>query len=340
MNGTDLRNDLKNAHRIGVFTHVHPDGDALGSITALVLGLLSVGKEVTFFTDYREYATDEVPVNQKYRFFSADLSQVRNALCAIDTLNGGHDEDAMRFDWLIALDCGSSDRLGKEAESFFLAHPHTLCVDHHQTNCGYAKTNIIDGKAAATAELVYALLREWQIPITAEMATALYVGIVTDTGRFSFSCTTEKTHQIAGELLRLGVDAATVSHRLYEETTYAALQVQAVVIASLQFFCDGKLAVGVLPYDIAQKWQVQDGDLDGMSNMIRNIESVDVGAFLRERSDGSFKISLRSGQNVDVSVIAGQFSGGGHARAAGYSTELSKEDAISALKKAVCAALL
>lgn len=317
MSERNLRNELERSRRIAVLTHVHPDGDALGSATALVLGLRSLGKEVSFFT--------ERPVEETYRFFTAESQLIETML-------------PEEFDWMIALDCGAPDRLG-EAESAFLAHPHTLAVDHHHTNEGYAHTNIIDGDASSTAEMVYDLLNEWHIPITTEMATALYVGVVTDTGRFAFSATTEKTHQTAGALLRLGADSNDIHHRLYEVTTLASLQAKAEVIKTLRFFCDGLLAVGYLPRSVAQEIGVGDAELDGISNMLRNLNGVEVGAFLREREDGAYKVSLRSERMVDVSAIAATFAGGGHARAAGYTSAASLEETVASLLKAVESAL-
>ncbi len=317
MSERNLRNELERSRRIAVLTHVHPDGDALGSATALVLGLRSLGKEVSFFT--------ERPVEETYRFFTAESQLIETML---------PDE----FDWMIALDCGAPDRLG-QAESAFLAHPHTLAVDHHHTNKGYAHTNIIDGDSASTAEMVYALLNEWQIAITREMATGLYVGVVAGTGRFAYSATTEKTHQVAGALLRLGADSNDIHHRLYEVTSLASLQAKAEVIQSLRFFCDNHLAVGYLPRSVAKAIGVGDAELDGMSNMLRNLEGVEVGAFLREREDGAYKVSLRSEKWVDVSAIAATFMGGGHARAAGYTSDASLEETMDALQKAVASAL-
>ena len=317
MSERNLRNELERSCRIAVLTHVHPDGDALCSATALVLGLRSLGKEVSFFT--------ERPVEETYRFFTAESQLIETMLPDI-------------YDWMIAMDCGAPDRLGA-AESAFLAHPHTLVVDHHHTNTGYAHTNIIDGDSASTAEMVFDLLNEWQITITTEMATALYVGVVTDTGRFAYSATTEKTHQVAGALLRLGADSNEIHHRLYEVTTLASLQAKAEVIKTLRFFCNDRLAVGFLPRSVAQTIDVGDAELDGMSNMLRNLQGVEVGAFLREREDGAYKVSLRSERIVDVSAIAASFMGGGHARAAGYTSNATQEETIEALQKAVASTL-
>lgn len=313
MNERNLRNEIERARRVAVLTHVHPDGDALGSATALVLGLRSLGKEVSFFT--------EKPVEEAYRFFTVESQPMEGLL-------------PERYDWMIALDCGASDRLGR-GESAFLKHPHTLVIDHHHTNIGYAETNIIDGSASATAELLYELLREAEIPVTPEMATALYVGVLTDTGRFAYSATTPRTHRIAAELLQIGVNTTDIHHRLYEVTTLSALQAQSAVISTLQFFCDGRFAVAHLPLSRATEIGVGDAELDGMSNMLRNMQGVEVGAFLREKADGSYKASLRSEETVDVSAIATAFAGGGHARAAGCTLELPLADAIAALVKAV-----
>jgi phosphoesterase RecJ-like protein len=249
------------------------------------------------------------------------------------------DDDVSAVQYLaIAMDFTSAERLeGREA--LFDDAAETLCIDHHVTSRPDCDYNYIEYEAAATSEIVYRLLRSMALPVTERAATALYVGIVTDTGRFQYTNTTPDTHRIAAELLVAGADFAAAYRDIYQSVKAEKLIVQSAALGTLEIFADGMAAMAYARADMLARFGAGEDETDGMSELLRGIIGVETAVFLRERPDGRVKVSMRSKSRFDVAAFAAEFGGGGHIRAAGFISELSVDETCAMLKERLGAAL-
>jgi bifunctional oligoribonuclease and PAP phosphatase NrnA len=286
------------AKKISMACHVNPDGDALGSMLAFGLAARKQGVEVQ--ASFAEPA--EVP--QGLRFLPG-----QDLIVPADDL----DPEA---DLFLAFDTGSLDRLGALAKHARAAE-NCIVLDHHATNDGFASVDLLDADAAATAVVVRELLARVSWPLDTDVATCLYVGLVTDTGRFQYANTSPTVHELAAELLSLGVKQDRISQRIYETRPLAALRVDAKALSRLKVVPEANLVwTWIGQEDIAEAAAGED-ELDGLIDTIRVVQGIDVALLLRERSDGRWKISMRSRGDTDVGSVAASFGGGGHRLAAG-----------------------
>lgn len=292
-NFTKVMDRIQKANRIAIFTHIMPDGDALGSAFALCQALRESGKQADCFL--------EKPLSGLYQFFPSDyLTEV---------------EKAALYDLKISVDCGEKSRLGMFADVF---EGNTINIDHHREKQPFAQINVVDEKSASTGEIIYELLCAMQTVITPGIADALYTAAATDTGGFMFSNTTADTHRITAALIEAGADFYSLNKHLLLEKTLKKYQLTALCIEHLEMTPDGKISVTYLDYDTVKKMQVTSDDLDGLASLSRNIKGVEAGALLTELEVGKIKVSLRSDRVVDVSKVAAVFGGGGHMRASGF----------------------
>lgn len=290
---------ISKSDNIALLPHVAADGDALGSSFALALAISGRGKKV------RVLLEEEIPY--VYSFLpGADLASV-------------YEKRENPFDTVIAIDCGDVGRLGKRADVFDGARI-TANIDHHPTNTGFAVHCYIDTAAAATGEIIYKLLGIMGLKLDKNIATSLYVAITTDTGGFRYSNTTPHTHELAADLLRAGVDVAEVTQRVFDATSYEKVKLTSEAINTLELYESGRIAVMAVPGDLIRKTGAKDEDFDGIINVARNIRGVEVAAMLRQWDNGEIKVNLRSNSTFDVSAIASMYKGGGHKKAAGYTT--------------------
>ncbi|NLP37936.1 MAG: bifunctional oligoribonuclease/PAP phosphatase NrnA [Firmicutes bacterium] len=302
---------LINSQKILVVSHILPDGDAIGSIIALGLALEKLGKSVTM------YSADGVPA--KYEFLHGSEKIITSL-------------PAEKFDCVAVLDCAAQDRIQPiwaEIKDFFI-----LNLDHHPTNSLFGRINYVEPTAAATGEIVFALLELLGVTITPEIATALYVAITTDTGSFRYENTSEKTHLITAKLLAAGVKPEIIASRVFDLRTVPAVLALRLALSSLTFSEDKHIAWMTLKNDDLVRIKAGSDDLDGIVNYAKNIEGVEVGLLFREQADGTVKVGLRS-FNVDVAKIAAAFGGGGHARAAGCSLHTDIQTAVNRVLTAV-----
>lgn len=279
-----------------VSSHVNPEGDAVGSLLSLALGLKELKKDVT------AYLYDPVPKIFKFLPFA---DKVTNKI-----------DESKIYDTILVVDCGQKDRLGEDF-SKIKNRGKLINIDHHATNTRFGDINVIDDDACAAGEMVYDLLKAIPVSITGDIATNIYTSIVTDTGSFRYSCTTPKTFDIAGEMLKLGVSPWDISQRVYETNPLNRLQLLASVLNTLDVSSDGKVASLVVTLEMLNKANATKEEADGFVNYARTIEGVEVGVLLRETKQGEYKISFRSRGRIDVSAIALEFGGGGHMNAAG-----------------------
>jgi len=310
--------DINASENIAILPHVSADGDALGSSFALALALSGIGKRVSVLLE------EDIPYI--YSFLpGSSLAEV-------------YIEMTRHYDTVMAIDCGDMSRLGSRKEVFDCAKM-TDNIDHHPTNTAFAIHNYLDTASSATGEIIFRLLEILGQKAGIDIATCLYVAIATDTGCFRYSNTTPLTHMIAAELIKLGVNVADVSQKVFETTSYEKVKLTAEAIHTLELFEDGKIAVMAMSNELIKKTGAREEDCDGIINTARNIRGVEVAAMLRQGDQGDIKVNLRSNYLVDVSAIASKYSGGGHKKAAGYTIKGTLEKVKKNLLKDIREAL-
>lgn len=277
-----------------LIAHVSPDGDTLGSCLALYCALLSLGKKAQI--------TCEEPVPHTYRFLPH-----ADRVCL--------PKDAVPAETVIAVDCADILRTG-DCKDLFLAAKHTLCIDHHATNPLYAEENFVE-IVAATGELIFRVLCALGIAVDTDMATCLYTALACDTGNFAYSNTTPDTFRIMAELLESGIDLPEVNRRLFRSEPVRKTRLRARAVTKMQLHCDERIGVAALSLDDFADCGATGEDNEGVIDAIRDIDTVEIAAILRECLDGAIRVSLRAKHSADVSIVAQKFGGGGHRRAAG-----------------------
>lgn len=312
-----LNKMLESAASIAVGGHIRPDGDCVGSVTALSRYIKDnwPEKEVDAYLE-------EIP--EKFRFLRETQSIKREA------------PEGKVYDLFISLDCGSLDRLGFSMPLFTDAK-HTICIDHHISNQNFGEENYVKPDASSTAELVYQLMEKDKI--SRETAESLYLGIVHDTGVFQYSCTAPSTHRMAADLLERGVDAPKIIEDTYCEKTYAQHQVLGRALLESIMFFDGKCIASYIRQREMKFFGVDRSDLDGIASQLRSTKGVEVAIFMDEINTNVYKVSMRSGDLVDVSVIASYFGGGGHRKAAGFTLTGTPYDVINNISKQIACQL-
>jgi bifunctional oligoribonuclease and PAP phosphatase NrnA len=287
-------------------THVHPDGDAIGSLLSFGLGLQQLGKRV--------YMYNASPIPAVYRFLPG-VNGVRQVL-----------PSSSEWDAAIILDCGDIERIG-EAVDFVRGIPMVINIDHHVTNTAFGQHRIVDTAACSSAEIVYRLLKRMAVDIDPPIASAIYTGILTDTGSFRFANTNSAAYAISAEMVQCGVDPYTVAQHVYGTYSLGRIKLLNMALDSIEISNNGKLSLMTLTKDMFAETDTNPEDVDGMINYAKRIEDVKVAALIMENTNGTahkrFHVSLRSDGSVDVAEIAASFGGGGHFNAAGFGVETS-----------------
>jgi bifunctional oligoribonuclease and PAP phosphatase NrnA len=309
---------LRGTDSVCVCGHSSPDGDALGSLLGLGLSLAATGRDVVFFQD------GDDPFPRELAFLGLDRIQRRVPADAAERT-------------LIALDCGSAERIDRRGEVAG-QFARVLNIDHHHDNTLFGTVNLVLPEASCTAEIVAGLLDEAGIPLAEGAALALYVGLVTDTGRFQYSNTTPAAHRLAARLLGEGVQPALVFATIFESLPLSRQRLLGRALGRAQIAGGGRLAVTWLTRDDFDATGADDASSDGVVDALRAIEGVELAALVREpldRSGPARKVSLRSrAGGLDCSAIARERGGGGHAGAAGFSTDESVEEIVAFLERA------
>jgi len=306
-----LITELNKSDRIAILPHISADGDSLGSSFALGMALRKMNKQVVVFL--------EEPIPYIFDFLPGkELSRVY--------LEERQDKDNVAFDLVVALDTGSLDRLGKRVSVFNNARV-TLNIDHHSTNSEFAHINYVRAEVSSVGEIIYRLLNTMNVDIDRDIAACLYVSISTDTGGFRYSNTKPETHRIAAELIEKDINVSEISQRVFETNSLEKVKLMAHTIDSLQLFYGGKVAVIAITDEIIKSVGAKDEDSEGLVNIARSIQGVEVAVMLKENSDHTIKVNLRSNNYIDVAAVANHFSGGGHKRAAGCIIKASLEEA-------------
>jgi phosphoesterase RecJ-like protein len=308
---------IRSNERFVIAAHENPDGDALGSMLATALGLETLGKDVVM------YLSGGAPTPAEYSFL--DLSGLQREL-PVD----------LGERVLIAVDCANAQRIGPDP-AVVEGAKLVVNIDHHHDNSIFGGVNLIVAGASSTAEIVRDVLQELDVPLTPEIAAGLYVGLVTDTGRFQYTNTTPKALRLAAELVESGADVHGIFRHVYETVQFAKLKLLARALERAQLFEGGRVVVSYLLRDDFGDVGAEEPYSEGIIDYLRAVEGSELVALIREppRNEGpARRISLRSSHDeVDVSAIARASGGGGHRQAAGFSSELPIGEIIEFIRR-------
>ena len=299
--------EVKGASRIAISGHIRPDGDCVGSCMGLYL-----------------YLTKECP-GAEVDVFLETPSDVFNCIQGVNEIKDASLYQDEVYDVFIALDC-SKDRLGS-AEVIFDNAKIKINIDHHISNSGCGDVNYLRADASSASELVFELLEEEKLDM--EIAKALYIGIIHDTGVLQYSNTAPATLQAVAKLITFGFNFPEIIESTFYEKTFIQNQILGRALLESILFMDGKCIVAAISKKMMDFYGVTGKDLDGIINQMRNTRGVEVAIFLYELDNLEYKVSMRSGGQIDVAKIAQLFGGGGHVRAAGFSAKGTVHDVIN-----------
>lgn len=300
---TDIQNVvkfLKEHDNYVILMHVHPDGDALGSGFALREALRQMGKTVSAVCADKPHS--------KFDYM------------------GTVDEIPAEYDTVISVDLADTKLLGKEYEAVF-GDKVELSIDHHGSNRLYAKQTLLDAKASAACEIILQVVRELGVEFTKSMAQCIYTGISTDTGCFRYSNVTPRTMRMGAEMIECGAENAKINTLMFETKTRTYMELEKLAMNSMKMYLDGKVAFITITQDMFRQSGSDESETDGIASLPRQVEGVWAGVTMREKEDGTFKISMRTSEELDASAICAMMNGGGHPRAAGCSLSLPMEQA-------------
>jgi phosphoesterase RecJ-like protein len=298
--------------------HVNPDGDALGSLLGLALALIPLGKDLVCLSQ------DGVP--DILRFLPGTEMVVTTT-------------DIPAFDLALVVDSGELARVGEAVQPLVARARRVVDIDHHVTAGAFGDIRVLDAQAASTAEIVYALLQTLQLPITPDIATCLFTGIITDTGSFRFQNVTPNTLRVAAKLLEAGAPPAHISENVFENRTFAATRLLGQALAALTQTPDGQIIWTRITAQDFRTIGATDQDTEGVVNYVRGVRGAEVGILFREMETGKIRVSLRSRESVNVAEIAARFGGGGHRMASGCTLDAPLAEAEQAVVRAVQEAL-
>jgi phosphoesterase RecJ-like protein len=304
-----VQKSISKAKSIAVYCHTNPDGDTLCCGLALYFALLSKNKEVEVFCD------SEIP--SKYAF--------------IDGIDKVSFPEKGVHDLAIAVDASDLDRLGSAMKSFLTAKEQ-IAIDHHKTHARFADTTVLDVGAAACAEIIFRLLKSMKL-LNDTVAKLLFMGIVSDSGCFSYSNTTADTHKIAVELLTYDFDASKAVYDIHKRIDLASFRLKIGALDKCRLYNDNKIAVIVFSDADFEATDTKRSDTEGVISSLIDIDTVEVAYALSQVGKMNYKLSIRTKDNVDASDCAREFGGGGHKNAAGCRVNGYLEDIIEKIVK-------
>ena len=301
--------ELKKADNILILTHAYPDGDTLGSGYALCRALHKMGKSA------RVECSDIIP--DKYRFMFEDM---------------GPAED-FEPEYLCAVDVADSLLLGDKLKTY--AESVDLCIDHHGSNTRYAKKLVLIPEYSAAAMIVAEIINALGVKIDSGIAACIYTGIATDTGCFKYSNTTSYAMRMAADMLDYGINSEMINRTMFDIKSRARIELERMALGSMRFFLNDRCAIMLITHEMIEKSGAGEEDLEGLAPIPRQIEGVHVGVTMRERQDGTYKVSIRTDNRADASSICSILGGGGHVRAAGCTVGGPAERAVKTIVEAV-----
>jgi len=304
-----LEKELQNVSSVAIVGHIRPDGDSVGAC----LGLWN------YISDNFKHIKAEIWLEEPSQKFSMmeGFDKIRQV-----------DGQSRVYDLFFALDCAAYDRLG-EASAYFESAKRTICIDHHISNQGFADENVIEASASSTCEVLCTLMDQDKISIAT--ASALYMGIAHDTGGFQYSNTSPAVMRIAAMLMEKGIPYTKILEVTFFRRTYHQNQILGKALLESMRLLDRKCIVSVMRKRDMEFFGVSPLDLDGIVSQLKLTEGVEVAIFLYETGNHEYKVSMRSGEKVDVSKIASYFGGGGHVRAAGVNMQGTFHDIVNNL---------
>lgn len=282
---------LSSQDKILILAHSHPDGDTLGSAFALCRGLQLLGKKA------RVFCSDPIPSKFSYLYREVE-------------------EQEFAPEYIVTVDVADTKLLGKKGEELY-GDKIRLCIDHHASNLMYAEETLLDVTAGGTCEIICMLLNEMNVEISADIADCIYTGVSTDTGCFRYSNATSRSYRIAADMIDKGADAAIINQVMFETKTRTYAQLERLALDTMKLYFDGKCAIIHVTQEMYRQSGSDESECDPIASLPRQIEGVLVGAMIREKEDGTFKVSVRTHRPVDASKLCGMMNGGGHSRAAG-----------------------
>ena len=304
-----FKNFIDKANSIGISAHINPDGDALGSALGLRKSLELYGKKAEVIK----------------------ISQVDDYLKFLPQIENYKDPSQKEYDLFIIVDCSEFDRIDKAIE-ICKNSKNVLVIDHHKGGSIKTDLNIIHSDSPASCELVYEIIKRLNLPMDKEIATLLYAGLVTDTGRFLYSNISELTFYTAADLYKIGADFEMIYKNLYQNKEISKLQFENHLLNKVEFKKPYAL-VGV-SQKTCKDFGVQMGDSESVVNMLRDLKGIEVACLVKEYGENEYKISLRSKDYLDVSEIARNNGGGGHIRASGFTLNAdSMDEALNKMRK-------
>lgn len=310
----DVLRELSASDSFLVTIHIHPDGDAIGSLLGMVTLLDDLGKRVV--------PVSHDPVPERFQFLEG-----WEQICSVQEA-----ADRGPYDAMIILDAGELHRIG-DVRTLLTDEMVLLNVDHHDSNDLGANAAFVNSNASATAEMMVEIYRELGVSISQSAATSLYTGIMTDTGRFRFSNVTRQTFEAAAELVKAGANPATISSAFFASSKEEELRTLSRVLDRMQLHSDGRFVLSYLTK------AEEDVETDGFIDTLMSLKSVEVGVLLRPLENGLFKASYRSSGDVNVAEVARQFGGGGHIKASGSEIKGDLETALNTVRDACCNAI-
>lgn len=300
----DIKREINKAQDILIVTHEFPDGDAISSSLAMNLVLKKLGKNV-------DVVIPKCP-------------KVYNFLPSSEDIKVEGRED-IPYDLAIAVDCSDLQRLNGYSKWFEDAKVR-ISIDHHQSNKMFADYNFVDPVAPACTQVLITIINSLGVEIDKEIGTCIIAGIITDTGGFKYETVTAETFEFAAELLNVGVNISDTYKRLFQNRTISNFKLSKLVMDRMEFLENGKIAFSYITLKDEEDVEAQSGDHEGLVDIGKALEGVEVSVFLREKENG-FKASLRANEYVNVSDVCMVFGGGGHTRAAGCTIQLPLEQA-------------
>lgn len=307
---------IQKSNKIYIVGHVNPDGDSIGAAFSIYWALKKMGKDVNVILSKHSENFDFLPY----------ITEAKQSI------------EESSIDLLIAVDSADIKRLALSEDDIKKAN-NIIMIDHHKKSYPYGVVNIIDDKSPATCQIMYEFIKYLNVEIDINIATYIYSGILTDTGSFNYATTNERTLAIVSKLVGLGVDFPYICKKLNNTIKEGKLKLIAKAIDNMEVYNDGKIRYTYVDYDTISNLGVSEEDAEGMTNYLRMVEGTEVSVYVRGKSNGTNKVSLRSGDKVDVSIVAILFGGGGHKRASGYTMpddlETSKQNLLNELRKLI-----
>jgi phosphoesterase RecJ-like protein len=277
--------------------HSSPDGDALGSALALKLLL-----ETYYNKSVQIYSKDKIPY--KYLFLpNIESVKIEQNLPS-------------NIDVTIVLESANIMRTGYLSEN--LKTKTIINIDHHKTNDLYGDINWVDSEKSAVCEMIYLIYKFLNKEINKNIATCLYVGILTDTGRFQYSNMKPDVYDILKELVSKGLDVNYIYKEIYSRRPKSYINFMRILLDSIEFYCNEQLAISYIDSDLIEKFALSSDDMDGASEYLRSIDNVEISVFIKPKKNGIYKFSLRSKGKIKIDKLCNSFGGGGHIYAAGF----------------------